>query len=165
MIYSLIYFFQSFLDKTRLAIIVSLLIYCLMYFFSFSVNSNTPSRLTKYILCMIFPPITMQLGLNTFSYFETNFNKFNGRIFMKYNKFCIFDMYILLIINSITYLFIGFYIQNIISHEFGLKKKWYFLCTRSYWGYEKKPKFINNIIIDHNKIDSGIKLNILKDSK
>ena len=33
MIYSLIYFFQSFLDKTRLAIIVSLLLYCLMYFF------------------------------------------------------------------------------------------------------------------------------------
>ena len=164
MIYSLIYFFQSFLDKTRLAIIVSLLIYCLMYFFSFSVNSNVPSRLTKYILCIIFPPITMQLGLNTFSYFETNFNKFNGRIFMKYNKFCIFDMYILFIINFITYLFIGFYIQNIISHEFGLKKKWYFLCTRSYWGCEKKQKIINNKIMSHNKIESGIKLNIVKNN-
>ena len=165
MIYSLIYFFQSFLDKTRLAIIVSLLIYCLMYFFSFSVNSNVPSRLTKYILCIIFPPITMQLGLNTFSYFETNFNKFNGRLFMKYNKFCIFDMYILFIINSITYLFIGFYIQNIINHEFGLKKKWYFLCTRSFWGCEKKPKLINNVIINQNMIDNSIKFNILKDNK
>ena len=165
MIYSLIYFFQSFLDKTRLAIIVSLLIYCLMYFFSFSINSNVPSKLTKYILCIIFPPITMQLGLNTFSYFETNFNQFNGRIFMEYNKFSIFDMYILFLINFISYMLIGFYIHNIISHEFGLKKKWYFLCTRSYWGCEKKQKFINKVIINHNKIDSSIKLNILKDSK
>ena len=163
-IYSLIYFFQSFLEKTRLAIIVSLLIYCLMYFFSFCINSNVPSRTTKLIFCIIFPPISMQLGLNTFANFEINFNKFNGRIFMKYNKFSVFDMYILFLINFLMYLFLGFYIQNIINHEFGLKKKWYFLFTMSYWGCKKKKKDQHKIY-NNNKIEKGIKLNILKDSK
>jgi hypothetical protein len=35
-IFSLVYFFQSFLDKTRLAMIVCILIYFLMYFLSTS---------------------------------------------------------------------------------------------------------------------------------
>ena len=161
-IYSLIYFFQSFLEKTRLAIIVSLLIYCLMYFFSFCINTNVPSRLTKFILCIIFPPITMQLGLNTFAQFETNFNQFNGRVFMKCKKFCIFDMYILFLVGFILYMFLGFYTQNIITHEFGLKKNWYFLFTSSYWGCGKKNK---NKQMDKITISNGIKLDILKNSK
>ena len=163
-IFSLIYFFQSFLDKTRLAIIVSLLIYCLMYFFSFCINSDVPSRVTKFILCIIFPPITMQLGLNTFSIFETNFNKFKGRVFMQYNKISIFDMYILFILNFFLYLFLGFYFQNILNHEFGIKKNWYFLFEKSYWGFDnkftKEKKRISN-----NTINKNIKLNILKESK
>ena len=163
-IYSLIYFFQSFLDKTRLAIIVSLLIYCLMYFFSFCINTNVPSRLIKFIFCILFPPITMQLGLNTFAYFEVNFNQFKGRVFMKYNKFSIFDMYLLMLINFITYMFLGFYIQNIIKHEFGLKKKWYFLFTKSYWGYGK-GKSERNKNSNNNKMENILKLSILSGSK
>ena len=162
-VYSLIFFFQSFLEKTRLAIIVSLLIYCLMYFFSFCINSNMPSRLTKFILCIIFPPITMQLGLNTFAQFEINFNQFNGRIFMEYKKYSIFDMYIIFLVNFILYMFLGFYIQNIISHEFGLKKNWYFLFTSSYWGCGKKKN--NNKKMQNITISNGIKLDILKNSK
>ena len=165
-IYSLIYFFQSFLDKTRLAIIVSLLIYCLMFFFSFCINTNVPSRLIKFIFCIIFPPITMQLSMNTFANFEAHFNKFKGRVFMKYNKISVFDTYILFFINFIIYMFLGFYIQNIIKHEFGLKKKWYFLFTKSYWGYGKRNNInYKNIILNDNKVENITKLNILKDSK
>ena len=163
-IYSLIFFFQSFLEKTRLAIIVSLLIYCLMYFFSFCVNSNVPSRLTKFILCIIFPPITMQLGLNTFTIFETNFNQFKGRVFLRYYKFSIFDMYILFLANFLLYMFLGFYIQNIISHEFGIKKNWYFLFTKSYWGCRKEKQKVYKVL-KNNFISNKIELNILKDSK
>ena len=157
-IYSLIYFFQSFLEKTRLAIIVSLLIYCLMYFFSFCVDSNVVSRPSKIIFCIIFPPITMQLGLNTFSFFETNFNDFKGRVFMKYKQFSIFDMYILFLVNFFLYMFLGFYIQNIISHEFGIKKNWYFLFTKNYWGYEADSSKKKKLKVYNNRTNKEIKL-------
>ena len=139
-----------------------------MYFLSFCINTNVPSRFTKILFSIIFPPITMQLGLNTLLNFEANFNKFNGRIFMKYNKYSVFDMYILLLINFLMYMFFGYYIQNIVKHEFGLKKKWYFLFTPSYWGCTKKENknTINkNIVTNDNKVEKKIKLNIIKDSR
>ena len=142
-IFSLVYFFQSFLEKTRIAIIISLLIYCIMFFLALPVYSNSVSRVIKIIFCLLFPPITMQLGINTICQFQINFNEFNGRVFMRYNKFSFFDMYILLICNFILYMFLGFYIQNIISHDYGIKKPWYFLCTKNFWGC-KSGKSENN---------------------
>jgi hypothetical protein len=61
-------------------------------------------------------------------------------------------------------MFFGFYIQNIVKHEFGLKKKWYFLFTPSYWGCKRNKRNNNkNIIINDYKCEKEIKLNIIKD--
>ena len=147
MIYSLIYFFQSFLEKSKIAIIVSLLIYCLMFFLGLPIYSNAVSRFIKILFSLLFPPITMQLGINTICHFQINFNNFNGRVFMRYNKFSFFDMYMILLANFILYMFLGFYIQNIITHEYGIKKPWYFLFTKEFWVCRKK-KSKNEIIIN-----------------
>ena len=140
-VYGLIYFFQSFLERTRIAVIVSLLIYALMYFISIPVFSGTVSKATKIVICIFFPPVALQLGINTLSSFEKNFNNFDGRIFYDYNNFNVFDMYITFVISFILFMFIGFYLQNILSHEYGIKKPFYFLCTKNFWGCEDK---INN---------------------
>ena len=155
-IYSLVYFFQSFMEKSRIAIILSLLIYCLMFFLTLPIYSNGVSRVIKIIFCLLFPPITMQLGINTITNFQINFNIFNGRVFMRYNKFSFFDMYILFICNFILYTFLGFYLQNIISHEYGIKRPWYFLFTKSYWGYESND-IHNDLIINTNKCNNNNK--------
>ena len=158
-IFSLIFFFQSFLEKTHLAIITSLLIYSMTYFLSFCVNSSETPKLIKYLASILIPTITLQFGINTFSNFEAKFNKFNGRVFMQFQKFSVFDMYLFFIINFILYMFMGFYLQNIIYHDFGLNKKWYFLCMKSYWGYGKNK---NNHKTSFNyKIYKEIQLNIL----
>lgn len=135
-IYSLVYFFQSFLERSRIAIILGLLIYFLMFILALPMHSNAISRVIKIIFCVLFPPITMQLGINTISNFQINYNEFKGRVFMRYNKISFFDMYILFICNFILYMFLGFYLQNIISHEYGIKRPWYFLFTKSFWGCE-----------------------------
>ena len=154
-VYSLIYFFQSFLERTRIAIIVSLLIYALMYFFSIPVESSSVSKTVKIFISIIFPPVTLQLGINTLSLFEEDFNEFNGKIYYDFNNFNISDTYMTFICSFILFMFIGFYLQNILSHEYGIKKSLYFLCTKSFWGCEnkndKKYKEIYNII-DNNII-------------
>ena len=93
------------MEKTRSAIITSLLVYSMTYFFSFCVNSSETPRLIKYLVSILIPTITLQFGINTFSNFEVNFNKFNGRVFMRFQKFSVFDMYIFFIINFILYMF------------------------------------------------------------
>ena len=149
-IFSLVYFFQSFLEKTRIAIIISLLIYCIMFFLALPVYSNSVSRVIKIIFCLLFPPITMQLGINTICQFQIKINEFNGRVFMRYNKFSFFDMYILFICNFILYMFLGFYLQNILSHDYGIKKPWYFLCTKNFWGCQNSNKKNENNINESN---------------
>ena len=151
-IFALVFFFQSFLERTIISIIVSLLIYALMYFFFIVVYQNSVNIFAKYILCILFPPTTLQLGINTISTFETNFQDFNGRINYKYNNFSVVNMYIFLTINFLLYLFFGFFFQNVLPHEYGIRQPIYFLFTSSFWGLDKdynnfkfEEKNINNI--------------------
>ena len=52
-IYGLIYFFQSFLERTRIAIIVSLLLYCLMYILGLPLYSNAVQRWVKILFSVL----------------------------------------------------------------------------------------------------------------
>ena len=150
-IFSLIFFLQSFLEKTIFAIIVSLLIYSLMYVFYIIVYQNSINIHLKYLFCILFPPTTLQLGINTISIFENNFQDFNGRTNYKYNNFSLNDMYIFLIVDFLFYLFLGFFLQNVLSHEYGIRKTIYFLFNKSFWGIgQNVNKYLdieeNNII-------------------
>ena len=43
-------------------------------------------------------------------------------------------------VDFFLYLFLGYYLQNIVSHEFGISKPFYFLCTKTYWSNKEKIK-------------------------
>ena len=149
-IFSLIFFFQIFLERTRIAVIVSLLIYALMYFLSLPVAPGSVSKSIKLTISIFFPPVALQLGINSISSFESNFNKMDGRIYYNYKNYNIVDMYISFFLSFFIFMFIGFYLQNIIPHEYGIKKPFNFLFTKSFWGYGNND----------NKIDSNIYINI-----
>ena len=117
-IFGLVYFFQSFLDKTRLAMIVSILIYFLMYFLSTSFTGDGIKHWVR-IVFSIFPPIALQIGLNVMTRFETSQKKFEkGDVSLLYRDYCIRDMLIMLSVDIFIFLFLGFYLQNIIIHDF-----------------------------------------------
>ena len=71
-IFSLGYFFQSFMDKTRVAMIVTLLLYFIMFFLSVIVYDPNISKVPK-IITSIFPQIALQLGIMVLSKFEVNY--------------------------------------------------------------------------------------------
>jgi hypothetical protein len=68
-IFSIGYFFASFMDRTRVAMIITLLLYFLMYFVSVIVYNPTLSKGVK-VLASIFPPTALQLGIFVMSRFE-----------------------------------------------------------------------------------------------
>ena len=91
------------------------------------------NKTIKIIFGLLFPPINLDLGSNTLSQFQINFNQFNGRVFMEYKNYSIFDMYILFLFNFIIYIFLGFYLQNVLPHDYGIHKPWNFLCKKKYF--------------------------------
>jgi ATP-binding cassette subfamily A (ABC1) protein 3 len=132
-IFSLGYFFQAIMDKTRIAMIISILIYFLMFFISAAVSSEDVTNFPKIILSL-FPPTCLQLGVIVIAKFETSFLKFNSsQVSFRYQNYSVGNMYSMLIFDFFLYLFLGFYLENTLPHQFGISKPWYFLCTKGYW--------------------------------
>ena len=160
-VFGLIFFFQSFIDKTRVALILSLLIYFVMFFLSMACMSEAGDKTIKIILS-IFPPVCIELGVIVFGHFEANFRQFHSSDYLKtYTNYCIGVMNLMQLIDFLLYLFLGYYLQNILPHEFGIKRPWYFLCTKSFWCGNKKNKKDNvnvlseNIAIFEREVDEG----------
>ena len=140
-VFALVFFFQSFMDKTRVALILSLLIYFVMFFLALAVFDEHVAKSIK-MLVSIFPPVVILLGVIVFGEFESKFEPFKSSDLGKnYKNFSINSMYLMLFVDIFIYLFLGYYLQNVIPHDFGMARPWYFLCTRSYWcGTSKKSK-------------------------
>ena len=144
-IFSLVYFFQSFIDKKRISLILSLVIYFIMFCLSLICVFGKKSLALKVILS-IFPPVGLNIGILLFSKFEVNFKYFYNKDFLiNYDNYSIGIMYLMFIIDFILYLFLGFYLNNVLPHEIGIQSPWYFLFTKKYWNSFKKKKKINTI--------------------
>ena len=144
-IFSMAFCFQSFIEKTKESLILSLLMCFAVFFFYMLVISENANYSLKVALSL-FPPVTIFIGFNLLGKFEANLREFYFKdIFYIYTNYSIFVMYIMLILDCLIYLFIGYYLQNILKHEFGIRKPWYFLFTKKYWGYkETKINAIND---------------------
>ena len=152
-IFSLIFFFQSFLEKANISIIFCILVYSIMYFIGMPLKSNVVNKGVKIFFALLFPPINISLGSNTLSEFQINFNKFKGRTLMNYQNYSVCDMYIVFVFNFILYMFIGFYLHNVLQHQFGFSKPWNFICTKNFWCCDKKNK-------EHKEMMRNISLRI-----
>lgn len=156
-VFSMGYFFQSLMDKTRIAIIMSILIYFIMYFVSVVVISEDVQNVVKMIISLL-PPTCLQLGLSTLAKFEGSGIYFGSEyINYSYNNFSVGNMYLMFFIDFFVYLFLGYYCENVITHQYGIKKPWYFLCTKSFWCTKKKTKIID---VNVKELDNVVKINV-----
>ena len=132
-IFALAFFCQSFMDTTRLALIVSCLIYCLMLFVSAAVYDDNIKKTYKVIAALL-PPVNLLLGAFTIGEFERMFFNFETKDVTKnYINYSLSTCYIMFTADFFIYLFLGWYLQNVIPHEYGVAKPWYFLFLPSYW--------------------------------
>ena len=98
-LFALIFFFQSFIDKTRVALILSLLIYFVMYFISMACMNEGAAKILKIILS-IFPPVCIELGIVLLGKFESHFKNFHNSDYTKvYTNYSIFIMNLMQLID------------------------------------------------------------------
>jgi hypothetical protein len=167
-IFGLIFFFQSFIDKTRVALILSLLIYFVMFFISMACMDEDANKSLKIVLS-IFPPVNLELGIILIGKFQSYFKDFHLEDYAKiYTNYSVLIMNIMQIVDVFLYLFLGYYLQNVLPHEFGIKRPVYFLCTSEYWCSNKKNKNNNKKEINNeiNNIEDELKceqINIKKE--
>jgi ATP-binding cassette subfamily A (ABC1) protein 3 len=139
-IFSFAFLFQSFLDKTRVVSVVSILIYYLTNLVSFTVIDDNISLINKSLLCLI-PQSAVELAIRIFTKYEKSKIDFSiSKISELDGNFSVLYSLIWLLFDSLLYLFIGYYLQNVLSHEYGVRRKWNFLCTKSFWIKAKKSK-------------------------
>ena len=152
-IFALAFFCQSFMDTTRLALIVSCLIYCLMLFVSAAVYDDNIKKIYKTIAALL-PPVNLLLGAFTLGQFEGMFFKFHFKdIKENYLNYSMSTCYLMFMADFFIYLFLGYYLQNVIPHEYGVSKPWYFIFLPSYWCgncSQKKPKRQINLEVNAN---------------
>ena len=142
-LFALIYFFQSFIDKTKIALVLSLVIYFMMYCVSVACmfdDGSTKSKIVKIILSL-FPQVCLSNATLLFSKFQYHFRYFKDRDFLKtYTSFSIGKMVLMYVIDFFLFLFLGYYLHNVLPHDFGIRRPFYFLCTSDYWCNNSKKK-------------------------
>ena len=162
-VFALSFFFQSFINKAKESLILSMLLYFVMFFLSLLVMNDDASYNMKMGLS-IFPPVTIYLGIILLGKFESHFRTFYLKdIFFTFTNYSVLIMFIMLIADLLIYLFLGYYLQNILPQGFGVRKKWYFIFTRSFWGCKKK-RIINNNITNLNSTNNKDELIIGNDT-
>ena len=122
-IFSMTYFFQSFLQQSRMGVIISLLIYCIMSFFYLPLDSPAANKSFAYFICIIFPPANLLLGFNNFYIFEKEFSPLKNRVNLDLSQITISLMIVFLFISFIIYLILGYVISQFICYDYGVNKK------------------------------------------
>ena len=139
-VFALIYFFQSFIDKTKIALVLSLVIYFMMYCVSLACMFEGGSMAAKIALS-IFPQVCLNNGALLFSKFQYHFRTFKDREFLEiYTTFSVGIMFLMFVVDFFLFLFLGFYLNNVLPHDFGIRKPFYFLCTSEFWCNNRKRK-------------------------
>ena len=154
-LFAMIYFFQSFLDSTRVALVISLLIYFATYFLSMACMDEGADQGLK-IGMSILPPVCIELGIVLLGKFESHFKQFHPSDYTKiYTNYSIFYMNLMQFIDFFLFLFLGYYLQNVLPHEFGIRKPVNFICTKNFW-----CKNNNNENNNKNKISKELEENM-----
>ena len=137
-VFALIYFFQSFIDKTKIALVLSLVIYFMMYCVSLACMFEGGSMVWKIVLSL-FPQVCLNNGILLFSKFQYHFRTFKDREFLDiYTTFSVGIMFLMFVVDFFLFLFLGFYLNNVLPHDFGIRKPFYFICTSDFWCKNRK---------------------------
>lgn len=137
-VYGLINFFQSIFSSPRNAIIVGIILYWLSGFVGIAVADPGIDIGFKF-LTSIFPTVGMQLVSKTIASFEASgtgvqFDNWN----VVYQNYTIIGFIGMMLLDGAFFWILGWYLENVLPHDWGVRKGVCFCVSRSYWCGNKK---------------------------
>ncbi|ETN23728.1 hypothetical protein PPTG_20697 [Phytophthora nicotianae INRA-310] len=132
-IVSFSYFITPFFNKSRAASIASVLLWLVLFFPFFSVMSKSNS--SKYLGALA-PPTAFALGIDDLvrrAQLGRGLAYAMGLVESPITVPSAFAMSWFLILDSFILVALGWYFDNVLPQEFGVRKPWNFLFVKEYW--------------------------------
>lgn len=121
------FFIQVFLTRAKIGVVISLLFFVLQYVLSFiSANSNNPSLSVNASISII-PHAAFILAFQTMLYAESN--QITPNFSDTLNHYVIGYALVSFVVNSIVYLILTWYLDQVVPNEWGAKKHPLFCCV------------------------------------
>jgi ABC-type multidrug transport system ATPase subunit len=132
-VYSFSFLMSSIFDKARAGSTFSAIIFLVLFFLYYLVEGEGTDRGTK-ILASLSPTICLSLGVTSAAELESSgLGVNNDTISIVIKNWSIADSIGMFIFDIIVFFLLALYINQIKPGEFGVPKKWYFLCTPKFW--------------------------------
>ncbi|OWZ10744.1 ABC transporter [Phytophthora megakarya] len=132
-IVSFSYFITPFFNKSRAASIASVLLWLVLFFPFFSVMSKSNSQ--KYLGALA-PPTAFALGIDDLvrrAQLGRGLAYAMGLVESPITVPSAFAMSWFLILDSFILVVLGWYFDNVLPQEFGVRKPWNFMFVKEYW--------------------------------
>ena len=141
-VFALVYFCQSFIDKTRISIVLTFVIYAIMYCLNLTCMFENSGGFYFKLFMSLIPSVNLNLSIALLFKFDYHFKKFYDKDFsIKHYNYSLHWAFIMFGIDFFIYIFLGYYLSNVLPHDYGIRKPWYFLCSYEYWFKKRKKKY------------------------
>ncbi|KAK1943637.1 ABC transporter A family member 5 [Phytophthora citrophthora] len=128
------YFVAPFFNKSRTAAIASVLLWLILFFPYFAVQSSSTNA-PKYWAALS-PPTAFALAVDEIlrrAQLGTGFAYSVGLREEPVTVPSAFRMSLFLILDSVILVALGWYLEQVLPQQYGVRKPWYFLFTKSFW--------------------------------
>lgn len=133
-----LFFVSTLFKKPTLGTSVGLIVWILLYFIGdrFITDDPTVSNFLRGIFNLV-PNNVLKLGFNAIIQFEQGEGINFENTWKKPNNYLPFPslgiVYLIFLGDSLLYILLTWYIENVFPGEFGVGRPWYFPFTKSYW--------------------------------
>lgn len=122
-------------DKARTASIAGVVLFFMGFFAYFAVNNDNAPLESKAWSCLL-APTAFGLGASVLAKYEAAGEGVTWSTFHQtLNESQVSFAYILtmMLIDLVLYVFLAYYLSNVVQQEYGVRRPWYFLCSSSFW--------------------------------
>ena len=127
-------------SSSKSALIVGLLFFICGYFLYFAVDDFEASESTK-ILASLIPNVALSLVMRNLVLYEKSYlGLTSDTIDDKYNNYRYSTGYWMIAVDIAIFTVLALYFEQVWPSEWGAKRPWYFLFTRSFWSSEASER-------------------------
>ncbi|KAJ0400729.1 hypothetical protein ATCC90586_003403 [Pythium insidiosum] len=141
------YFITPFFDKSRTASIASVLLWIILYFPFFSVQAKVNS--TKYTAALS-PPTAFALAVDELLRRAQLGKGFAYSLAVLQNPITVpsaFSMSWMLMLDSCLLFLLGWYLEQVLPQQYGVRKPWDFCFKQSFWFPAKATETPNQLVV------------------
>jgi hypothetical protein len=139
------------LPTVRASATAATLIHLITYFFMFSLKNPDVNPRAKQVMS-VFPNVAMSLGIYNLYDYEANQGGLDfGNVQQPLNGVTFLFAMLMLLFDSVLLTSLGLYLDQILQSQFGVAKKWNFVCSRQFCCGKKKAKSVADEADEYRK--------------